>query len=191
MDSYDKALREKERAALSPQGVAGEGWQTVFDAWFKKFNSWDLSGEDFLRLSFVQGELGAGRINGFDDKEGDTVWVSPSGSRLTRHQCNRWRDKYESYSTGWKVCLEHISAAPPPQSQREGWQPIETAPKDGTTIFGVDAKWGNRGMVHFNAQGEWEFVDGMTNLPAGHGFHPTHWHALLPQPVPTPIRTET
>ena len=62
------------------------------------------------------------------------------------------------------------------------WQPIETAPKDGTTIFGTSAKMGHRGMVHFNSDGEWEFVDGLTNLPAGVGFLPTHWMPLPESP---------
>lgn len=60
------------------------------------------------------------------------------------------------------------------------WQLIETAPKDGTTIFGKNVKMGQRGLVHFNAQGEWEIVDGLTNYPAGVGFYPTHW---IPEPT--------
>lgn len=71
------------------------------------------------------------------------------------------------------------------------WQPIDDAPKDGTTIFGVDAKMGNRGMVSFNGR-EWEMVDGLTNMPAGVGFYPTHWHSLLPAPRPaTPSKDTT
>lgn len=63
------------------------------------------------------------------------------------------------------------------------WQPIETAPGDGKTIFGCDAKNGHRGLVHWNGA-EWELVDGITNMPMGVGFYPTHWTALLPQPWP-------
>lgn len=64
------------------------------------------------------------------------------------------------------------------------WQPIETAPKDGTTIFAANAKLGQRGLVHMNSNGEWELVDGLTNLPAGIGFYPTHWMHEPPQPKP-------
>lgn len=61
------------------------------------------------------------------------------------------------------------------------WQPIKTAPRDGTTIFGYAQKMGQRGMVHFNGS-EWEMVNGLTNLPMGIGFYPTHWVALPPEP---------
>jgi hypothetical protein len=61
------------------------------------------------------------------------------------------------------------------------WRPIETAPKDGTIIYGENGKFGQRGLVHFNSQGEWEMVNGLTNMPIGIGFYPTHW-----QPLPTP-----
>jgi hypothetical protein len=61
------------------------------------------------------------------------------------------------------------------------WQPIETAPKDGTTIFGANVRLAQRGLVHFNAQGEWEMVNGLTNMPMGVGFYPTHW---MPEPEP-------
>lgn len=74
---------------------------------------------------------------------------------------------------------------PPKPRQRVGtiarWQPIESAPKDGTTIFGANAKMGQRGLVHMNSQGEWELVDGLTNYPMGKSFYPTHW---LPEPDP-------
>ncbi len=69
-----------------------------------------------------------------------------------------------------------------PGKPREVWQPIETAPRDGTTIFGYSRKLGQRGMVHFNSNGEWEMVDGLTNMPAGVGFDPTHWHHLAAVP---------
>lgn len=61
------------------------------------------------------------------------------------------------------------------------WQLIETAPKDGTTIFGSNWKLGQRGLVHMNSKGEWEMVDGLSNMPTGNGFHPTHW---MPEPAP-------
>ena len=61
------------------------------------------------------------------------------------------------------------------------WQPIETAPRDGTTVFGESAKMGQRGMVHWN-EGEWEMVNGLTNTPMGIGFYPTHWMPLPDAP---------
>lgn len=58
------------------------------------------------------------------------------------------------------------------------WRTIESAPRDGKTIFAASQLMGQRGMVHFNEQGEWEMVDGLTNLPMGIGFYPTHWFPL-------------
>lgn len=67
------------------------------------------------------------------------------------------------------------------------WQPIETAPKDGTTIFGRNMKMGERGLVHFNTDGRWEMVNGKTNWPNGIFFEPTHW-MMEPgvEPLPEP-----
>jgi len=65
-------------------------------------------------------------------------------------------------------------------NRRSGWRPIEEAPRDGTAIFGCNYEMGHRGMVSFNGH-EWEMVNGLTNMPMGIGFYPTHW-----QPLPTP-----
>lgn len=62
------------------------------------------------------------------------------------------------------------------------WKLIETAPRDGTTVFAQNWQTAQRGMVHFNGQGEWEMVDGLTNMPMGIGFYPTHWMPLPKQP---------
>jgi len=66
------------------------------------------------------------------------------------------------------------------------WRPIGEAPKDGTTVFGANWQTGQRGVVHRNAHREWELVDGLTNMPMGVGFYPTHFVLLLPQPEPPP-----
>ena len=63
------------------------------------------------------------------------------------------------------------------------WQTIDSAPRDGRTIFGANAKMGQRGLVHFNAKGEWEMVNGLTNYPMGVGFYPTHWMPEPKQPL--------
>jgi hypothetical protein len=64
-----------------------------------------------------------------------------------------------------------------------GWKPIATAPRDGMTIFAAHWQTGQRGMVSFNKQGEWEMVNGLNNSPMGVGFYPTHWMHLPEQPV--------
>lgn len=61
------------------------------------------------------------------------------------------------------------------------WRPITTAPRDGVTIFACSKRMGQRGMVSFQ-NGEWEMVNGLTNLPMGVGFYPSHWVPLPPAP---------
>ena len=62
------------------------------------------------------------------------------------------------------------------------WRLIETAPRDGVTIFGENVNLGQRGMVHWNGW-EWEIVDGLDNMPMGIGFCPTHWMPLPPAAI--------
>ena len=63
------------------------------------------------------------------------------------------------------------------------WQPIETAPRDGTEIVGRDFKNGHRAIVIFD-NNEWSCVS-MNGEYLGIGFYPTHW-----MPLPTPPTEE-
>src|SRR5262245_3063423 len=74
------------------------------------------------------------------------------------------------------------STEPKERTTMNEWQPIETAPRNGKTIFAEHWQTGQRGMVHFNSQGEWELVS-MNNTPMGIGFYPTHWVPLLAPPA--------
>lgn len=56
------------------------------------------------------------------------------------------------------------------------WNPIETAPRDGTPIFAINRNTNQRGRVIFR-RGEWELVDDLNNS-LGKGFYPTHWMHL-------------
>lgn len=58
------------------------------------------------------------------------------------------------------------------------WQPIETAPKDGTEILASDG-----GEYYLTAweDGAWGMPDSMVYTPKL-----THWTALLPLPEPAP-----
>lgn len=62
----------------------------------------------------------------------------------------------------------------------DAWQPIETAPRDGTSILACHWKNGVRALVYFNRFKEWESV-AINNMPTGVGFYPTHWISL-PKP---------
>lgn len=66
-----------------------------------------------------------------------------------------------------------------PVSPTPDWQPIETAPKDGTRLLLYPgmmgyAVVGRRSLTHRC----WE------TLPGKYGIHPTHWHPMLASPVP-------
>lgn len=62
--------------------------------------------------------------------------------------------------------------------RRNPWQPIETAPKDGTPIYGIwlDGKW-TGGQMRWNDM--WE--DAWVHDTGDHICHPTHW---MPLPEP-------
>lgn len=65
------------------------------------------------------------------------------------------------------------------------WQPIETAPKDGTDI--LLAAWEDDGS-YWNATGSWWidrffFFYGSGNDPIMLDFAPTHWMPLPPCPA--------
>lgn len=70
-----------------------------------------------------------------------------------------------------------LSAA---EQQGDGWRPIETAPKDGTEILGIqvhDGRASSPGIVAWSREDEWWDID------ADQYGYPTHWqHISLPAP---------
>jgi hypothetical protein len=94
---------------------------------------------------------------------------------ITLHQCHA--------VGGWERVAAEV------ERMVATWRPISEAPRDGTTVFGYAYKSARRGMVSFNGS-EWEMVNGLTNLPMGIGFYPTHWTPLLDAPPP-PASRET
>lgn len=62
------------------------------------------------------------------------------------------------------------------------WQPIATAPKDGTVIWGCDAVRGYDGKVVYTQSHEWMCV-GFNQFGMDIGFYPTHWMPLPKPPV--------
>lgn len=67
-----------------------------------------------------------------------------------------------------------------------GWQPIETAPKDGTVILACD-EWGGMFVVKWTAcgpKGQWDLTEvGSYATDAWPSSDPTHWMPLPPPPV--------
>ena len=63
-----------------------------FKAWFKGFNSWNMSYDDLLSASFTPGK-----------DPGDIVATSEAGHVMTRYMCNYWIIFYQSSLTGWNA----------------------------------------------------------------------------------------
>lgn len=59
-----------------------------------------------------------------------------------------------------------------------GWQPIDTAPRDGTEIIVCQAGTGNVEFVRFYADGEAAWLD----RTCDEFFHPTHWMPIPESP---------
>jgi len=85
----------------------------------------------------------------------------------------------KSMNDVWRAGLAEV--ADPPPTKAEGWQPIETAPKDGTVVLlagcrkPVAAAW-------LEDEIDWWHVDDNKRGPfALRGPGPTHW---MPMPAP-------
>lgn len=66
------------------------------------------------------------------------------------------------------------------------WQPIETAPKDGSSILAVHWLWKAAKVVFFNAD-VWRLTESLFAV----GIDPTHWQPLPTGPIPSPPETTT
>jgi hypothetical protein len=91
------------------------------DAWMKT-NTWSLSRDDFIRLSYFHGDLlngsdGLGPRNGSDDRSGDVVYQNENGSCLTRAMVSYWFKDSNSFMHGYKVAAKSLTAAP--EAERE------------------------------------------------------------------------
>ena len=67
------------------------------------------------------------------------------------------------------------------QSTSSEWQPIATAPKDGTPILGYNPLMGHLGVLAFDGL-EWELLDPLGGKRLGIGFYPILWISI-PEPV--------
>lgn len=76
------------------------------------------------------------------------------------------------------MSVEQVAAVAPEGRPPEGWQPMETAPKDGRAVIGFDPSRESEWMdgVEFM-----RWIDGTWLDPATHRMRPTHW-----MPLPSP-----
>lgn len=70
---------------------------------WKVKNTWGLTFDDLVRCSYSHGQDGKGPINGFEDEPGDTVYVHPNGSEMTRYMCSNWITDWYAFSHGFKT----------------------------------------------------------------------------------------
>jgi len=81
------------------------------DAWVKS-NTWDLTRDDFIGLSYFHGCLdngsdGTGAVNGSDDRLYDVVYEHPQKGALTRSMVSSWLCDCSSFTHGYKKALEN------------------------------------------------------------------------------------
>jgi hypothetical protein len=78
-----------------------------------------------------------------------------------------------------------VTPAPPEASHRalREWQPIETAPKDGTQVWAWDAERGSNPALWVDGAWWITYDDAM--------IHPTHWMPLPDPPAALSTGTET
>jgi hypothetical protein len=81
-----------------------------------------------------------------------------------------------------RAILEASQAAP-----QQGWQPIETAPKD-TRVLLWGTFWNDRDVFQYPLIGLWSPQDEHWLIPCEYRFkvRPTHWQPLPPPPTKEP-----
>lgn len=89
--------------------------KAAHDAWMKA-NTWNLSRDDFIRLSYFHGDMdngsdGSGPINGSEDRPGDLVYVSESGSEMSRSTASYWLGHWNAFLSGYYAAARDAGAA--------------------------------------------------------------------------------
>lgn len=79
------------------------------------------------------------------------------------------------------ACQSRIASALSLAAKQEVWQPIESAPKDGTEVLTYDRNWSDHGVaISWYAKAYWQVQE--RDDPTTH-HHPTHWQPLPPSPI--------
>lgn len=130
----------------------------------------------------------------FKAKCGITIYLPGEGT-LDDFEMERYDALKDALSAALSVPLPEIEGG----YKGDGWQPIDTAPKEATGCFEYACiigfvTWGKEGRIHTHVgpaiwqefTGQWEFTETSFDIfPA-----PTHWHPF-PAPSPAPIEGET
>ena len=72
----------------------------------------------------------------------------------------------------------------PDSSDSNGWRPIETAPKDGTTIILANGERAGIGFWREFTQSGYPWRNWFFNMLNSQPYAPTHWQPLPPPPEP-------
>ena len=124
-----------------------------------------------------------GRRNGIDGY----AWVEQTTGEVL--------SQYYDHPTHWMPLPATPDAAPPAiQRIPEGWQPIETAPKDGTSILLVNNSGVSEGSWHSDMDhgADWEGQIGLAGFCRADGKDQsnTHWMPLPATPNTAPAATQ-
>lgn len=82
------------------------------DAWVES-NTWNLTWDDFVRLSYFQGCLeqgsdGSGPINSSGQwNAGDIVYMTETGNTMTRDMVSYWLSDYRAFTYGYKTAIKN------------------------------------------------------------------------------------
>lgn len=96
------------------------------DAWVQS-NTWSLTRDDFIRLSYFHGDLeagsnGLGPRNGSEDRPGDVVYISADKGVLTRSMVSSWLNDSSAFMHGYKKALAaQASPAKPSDIEQDGY----------------------------------------------------------------------
>lgn len=66
------------------------------------------------------------------------------------------------------------------EKEASAWQPIETAPRDGTRVLVWDGKHGGHYVARYDEDDLWEWGNDLCG-----SLEPTHWMPLPPEPPTT------
>lgn len=115
--------------------------------------------------------------------------TDPVDRAAVREMFKLWRNRF-AYTSG-KTFLADLDDLPSVSAEKPSWQPIKTAPKDGTVVIGFDmTKDDDDGLPHgvdfmrTDDRGVW--IDPLTNR-----LSPTHWMPLPSPPAPATAEKET
>lgn len=137
----------------------------------------------FATASVAASTAGARALGGESSREAFEKWLS--GVHLLTGTWNPKRNCYDEFECHLAFQAWCAALAAPAVAEPAGWQPIETAPKDGSTFLA----WCGKEVDFFRWQ------DAYLDRPVGwrssfiavypEGKGPTHWMPLPAAPSPT------